>query len=156
MAPDEAAVNETQFVKAFAVADQDDYTLLRLWSGYHESVATLQRLIQVIEADLFQRLKDRGATAIDDPDFECVLKATISYDTSLVVPLKEIVDPDVLKDNGWTPAHEETVQVAESFNMTRIKKLLKFGDDVKRVIEAAQVTGPSRLVIKAKKKKDGV
>ena len=59
------------------------------------------------------------------PDYEVKLKeGTLTWDPSILFELREFVDPEELAD-GYTPEHEETVLVADSWNMTKIKKLMK-------------------------------
>jgi len=99
---------------------------------------------------LQQRMEERGATAIPDEHYEVRLKeGSPTWDYGILGQLREIIPPDELA-KGYTPEHEQTVMVPESWNMTKIKPLAKYGNDVATIIERARIPGRARLSIQPK------
>jgi len=155
MATDDGGVNVTADLSEFA--SYEDHALLQSWDFFVSAIQQRQTSLQAIESEIKRRLDDREGSMIDDPDYICRMETTMGYDKSLLWPLKELVDPDTLKENGWTPPHEEEVpahtrQVPEAWNMTKIKPLAKLGKKIAAIIEAAQIPGARRMVIKRKEK----
>ncbi len=156
MATDDGGVNVTADLSEFA--SYEDHALLESWDFFTQAIQQRGASLQAVESEIKRRLDEREGSMIDDPDFDCRMETTMGYDKALLWPLKELIDPDTLKDNGWTPPHDEEVlahtrQVPEAWNMTKIKPLAKIGKDVARIIEAAQIPGRRRMVIKRKEVK---
>jgi len=98
-----------------------------------------------------RRMLERRATAIDHPDIECILKyPSPTYDYGLLAALKEKVSDEVLYE-GYTPAHEETVQVKESWDMRTVKTWRKYGKLIADIIDRAVIFGQPRVSVKVKK-----
>lgn len=134
----------------------DDHGLLMTWDFFTQGIKDKKASLLKVEAEIKRRLDDREGSMIDDPDYTCELKeGRPTWDESGLWRLKELVEPDTLKENGWTPAYEEVVtnKVPESWNMTNLKKLVRLGKAVAQVIEAARIPGALRMVIKRKETK---
>jgi len=98
-----------------------------------------------------RRMLERRATAIDHPTIECILKhPSPTYDYRLLVALKEEVSDQILF-TGYTPAHEETVPVKESWDMRVVKTWRKYGSNIGAILDMAVIPGQPRVQVKVKK-----
>lgn len=132
----------------------DSHQLLDIWAIVESKEAEQRQQRERIEFILRQRMEADGATAIPHPDLTCELKSpSPTYDLGKLRALAELVPPEEMAA-GFTPAHwSDPVWVEDKYNMTRIKTLVKYGDAVAHVINAAVIPGPARLSIKRREQK---
>ena len=117
----------------------------------NQTIAELTEQQGRIEMELVRIMINAGATSIPHPTHQVVLKTTLSYDPSRLHALRELIDPQELEDAGaYIPAHQQTVNVPEKWNLTHLKKFQKYGADVRKVIENAAYVQASKLTIKEK------
>ena len=127
--------------------DLDTDTLVDTWLAQAQVKAFAEREMGHIEMELTHRMVANGATAIPHPAATVTFEGGQAWDKSKLYPLRELVSPEDL-DGAYMPEHEETVVVAESWNMTKVKPLAKFGREVAEAIESARVPTAPRLKIK--------
>ena len=141
-------------VKEFARQDDPaDESLIATWGALDEAAQALGNVRGHIEMAITHRMDDRGAKELPHAEFEVKMtEGTPSWDVSILAGLREITSPDDL-EGSYFPAHEETVQVPEKWNMTKAKTLARFGDEHGSILERARLPGPSRLRIKRKAEK---
>lgn len=84
------------------------------------------------------------------PNVDCTLEKGIPImDYSKLQGLFEVLPASLVK-TAYTPAHEKTVQVPESWDMRVAKTFAKYGKDAAAVLEAASTPGAPRLKIRVK------
>lgn len=110
-----------------------------------EDTDTLGRMAMRI----VQAMDAASATVLDHPLYDVEIKRQTKWDRSKLAAIRELVPPDAL-DGAYIPAHEETFQAPEAWNMTKVKTLAKYGKAVQDVLAAAQYPGAPRLTVKAK------
>ena len=79
-----------------------------------------------------------------------ILALAETYDNGKLAALRELLPPEEIA-RAYTPAHEETRQVPESWDARVFRSWGKYGKDVAAIIERATIPGAPRLSIKAKK-----
>lgn len=133
---------------------QNDDTLLGEHQELLSKVLLYTSAMGRIEMILRQRLEERGATEIPHPSLTVKLESRFGgYDTSKLMPLKELVAPDVWAE-AFTPAHDKIVPVPDSLDARKAGGWgKKYGKEVADVIEKAELPRTVRLVIKEKEVK---
>ena len=127
------------------------------WEKYRIEAAEEQHCI---EASLHQRMQARGAMEIAHAGVSCVIKMSKNVDQEGLLPLIEldVLTQEVL-DEGFTPKHTERpepYEVPAKFHGGKLNEWVrKFGDPVRKIVDAATTTYPSGLVLKLKKAKKG-
>ena len=134
------------------IEGMDMARLVEDWADYTKTIASMREMLAMIEMEITKRMRADGATAVAHDDFTVELAGTPKYDESkLYAVLEYIPRADLIEAGAYTPAHEETVQVPEKFNATKLKPFGKFGADIREVIEDARWISNPRLKIKPKK-----
>ena len=122
-----------------------DTELLATYAELTYLIDQNQRFRGHFEMEIRQRMEGRGGTAIPSDAYTCELKPQVTYNQPAFTPLKEIFLEGDLKA-CLTPAHPETVQVADKWNTVKVKALVRrYGAEAERIVEAAKVQGPGRL-----------
>jgi hypothetical protein len=130
--------------------NQTDERLADDIKHWDDVIATLQRERGEKEMELTRRLQERGATRLDHPTLEVQLVTpSPTYDWNTLRRLAAVVPPEELA-KGFTPAHQEVVMIPDKWNLTKIKPLIKYGNAVVEIINAAMIPGTPRLKITAK------
>ncbi len=131
----------------------DTNRLVEDWDDYTKNIASMREMLAMIEMEITKRMRADSATAVAHDDFTVELAGTPKYDESkLYAVLEYIPQADLVKAGAYTPAHEETVQVPEKFNATKLKPFGKFGSDIRDIIQGARWESNVRLRIKPKAK----
>lgn len=114
-------------------------------------MTTLQERKGRIEMELHQYMETEEAKVILHPTHDIELKESRAYDHSKLAALRELVDPVELEGSGaFTPAHQDTVDVPEKWNMTKVKPFIKYGGEIKATIENSAYVSGVKLSIKEK------
>ena len=129
-----------------------DHELLAVYTAVQDTLRDMRDQAGRIEMELLTRMRERGATSIPDSAFMCELVEDVKYDQSAFTPLKEAFIPSDL-ETVFTPAHEETKVVPESWNTVKVKAMArKYGAVALEVVEKARMVAGHRVAVKAKGK----
>ena len=127
-----------------------DEMLLSEYAEYLQAVVDLQAASGHIQQELIRRMSERQATSIPSEKFICELTVKDTYDQVSFGPLKEILNEADLA-TCYTPAHEETVQVADRWQTVRIKALARrYGAEAQEVVDRARIPGAPSLSFKTR------
>ena len=133
------------------LADLDNACLLDNWAIVKNSETMYRRSKELIEYELIRRMQESGAKEIYHPKIACKLEPRTTYDPGKLSALKELIEPTLLVD-GYTPAHQETIEVPEQWDMRVVLAWdRKYGDLVRQAVESAVIRGQPRLICKIKK-----
>ena len=100
--------------------------------------------------EIQRRMLEREATRMPHAEHEVTLEeGSPTWDYALLSGLREITSPSDLAES-YTPEHHETVKVPEKWNMTKAKKLAKFGAGHATILENARIPGAPRLKVERK------
>ena len=106
-----------------------------------------------IEVELKARMAEVGATVLLEGDCKADLVPSVpTWDYGKLRAIIELVPPAAKTelDAAYVPAHEEVVQVAEKFNVTKLKPLAKYDIAIGRIIEDARLQGEPRIRVTRK------
>lgn len=124
--------------------------MLGNWFLLETQVAPLLEAKGRLELAIRQLMEEEQMTKALHPNVDCTLeKGTPIMDYSKLRALFEVL-PEGLVRTAYTPAHEKTVQVPESWDMRIAKTFGKYGKDAAAVLEAASTPGAPRLKIRVK------
>ena len=127
-----------------------DEELLSEYAKYLQAVVNLQASSGRIQQELIRRMTERQATSIPSESFICELTSRDTYDQVSFGPLKEILK-EVDLATCYTPAHEETVQVADHWQTVRVKALARrYGAEAQEVVDRARIPGAPSLSFKVR------
>lgn len=127
-----------------------DEELLSEYAKYLQAVVNLQASSGRIQQELIRRMTERQATSIPSESFICELTSRDTYDQVSFGPLKEILK-EVDLATCYTPAHEETVQVADHWQTVRVKALARrYGAEAQEVVDRARIPGAPSLSFKTR------
>jgi hypothetical protein len=147
---DGSAPDLTSFGEKLEGMDMD--RLVDDWDDYTNTLASMREMLAMIEMEITKRMRADDATAVPHDDFTVELAGKAEYDYSkLYTVLEYIPRADLIKAGAYTPAHEETVDVPDKFNATKLKPFGKFGADIRDIIQGARWESNVRLRIKPKK-----
>jgi len=131
---------------------RDMEELVRRWGVLDERIRKDTEDRDRLGWAITRSMQEDGATALDHPTHVVELATKNEWDRSKLHPLRELIPPEVLA-KGYTPEHEETVVVAESWNMQQVKTWVKYGNRVQAIIEGAAKPKPPVLAIRPKEPK---
>ena len=144
---DEAA---TAYDIALGLAIKGDLEpMITAYAALQRRMATDKIHLGKMEQKIVELMGAHNATVVEHPTQDVKITQQIMWDKSKLFPLRELVSPGMLAE-AYVPAHEETIQVQESWNMTKVKPLTHLGKEVQAVLDAAQYLGAPRLSIKPK------
>lgn len=132
------------------IADSPDDVLVLAWAGAQELARSSRDQMDRIAFELQRRMETRGATALPDPYFDVRLETPRSLDPQRLAPLAERIPPEEWA-RGYTPAHEETVQVPARADLRVVNGWRKYGVEISEAIDAAVVPGPAKITIKPRR-----
>lgn len=125
--------------------DLSDANLLANYQELTHLVQHYQRHLGLLEYEILQRMVARESIAIPSDIYTCELKTSSTYNHLAFTPLKEILTEGDL-NTCLSPAHEETVQVPDKWNTTKVKAMARrYGADAQKIVEQANMPGPNRL-----------
>tara|TARA_Y100000296_G_scaffold53429_1_gene61205 strand:+ start:325 stop:765 length:441 start_codon:yes stop_codon:yes gene_type:complete len=105
-----------------------------------------------IEMELTRRMEADGATVLPDNTYDVELVSKYDYDRSKLAGIREFVpEADLIESGAYTPEHEKSISVPESWDMRHVKPLAKRGNDVRDIIDGSRIQVSRKLVIKEKK-----
>ena len=134
-------------------SEETDRGLLEYWAGYNRVERDSREQRQRVEMELQKRMRERGATAIPHESLDVRLDAgTPSLDPSIIMMAHEFLPPEII-DEAYTPAHEETVRVADRWDGRKVATWSKYGTEVAAIVKRAKVYGDARLRITEKRVK---
>ena len=147
-------MTQTQENRMFTNEDFDTHTLALALEANRATQAELKEAATDIEATLFARMQEAGGIALPDEEFKIALESsTPSYDYDVLRPLLETVPADDLA-KAYTPKHmvtppqPEPYEAPEKWNGSALNKLERdYGGETGKVIAAARIAGPKRLVV---------
>ena len=121
-----------------------------------DAIKTTRDRMDQIEHQLVQQMQDDGATKLAHPTQNVSLgTGRATWDHGILAGIREYVEQIALEEVGaFVPAHTETVDVPEKWNITKLKVFKAYGRDIKALIDRARIEGPPRLSIKPKDKKE--
>lgn len=129
----------------------DHQAAITKYVQYDRVIAIFQERKGRIEVDLQTYMESQEATVILHPTHKVELKESTDYDRSKLTPLLELIDLTELEESGaFIPAHQDTVDVPENWNMTKVKPFTKRGGEIKATIEGSAYVSGTKLSIKAK------
>lgn len=138
----------------FYSAQMDDIIDKR--AAVAEGINRLVLILGRMDHEIQVRMEGDRSTALNHPVWEIELKpSSIKYDHATMDKLFDLLDPETIKESGaYTPEHVYNSTVPAAWNMTKAKKLAKFGGAVKDVIEEAKIEGRGKLSFKRKETQD--
>ena len=123
-----------------------------LVDDYAASLAFIRQQTEVLERTEYQiiaALDAQGATVMDHPRYHVEVSRKTEWAKDKLYMLAEFVPPDALA-KAFTPAHEETITVAEKWDVRKVLPLAKYGECAKAIIESARIEGAPKLHVEAK------
>lgn len=134
---------------------RDTETLINDYAQLVIVITELTERKAKIEMELTRQMETDGATMLPHSSYKVELKETLAYDPSKLAALRELIDPAELETSGaYIPAHPETKDIPEAWNMTKVKPFAKYGDNVRNVINGAAYVSKSKLSVLAKNPSD--
>ena len=95
---------------------------------------------------IIEEMEKDNATIARSEKHVAKLTPKVSYDSTILAKLREITDPEDL-DGVYTPERQVVKVEAERWNMTKGRKLLKFGNEHQAIIEDAKIFGNPTLKV---------
>ncbi len=102
-------------------AETTDEQLVGIFAAAQEEAREAQDLAGKLEQELMRRAAERRATTIFGTGINFVVTTANEYDRTQLPPLLEYLSPEE-KAECFVPAHPETVQVPDKYDMTKWKK----------------------------------
>ena len=139
----------------------EDAACLDAWAGWEKYRIEAAEEQHRIEASLHKRMQARDAKEIAHTKVECAIKMDKDVNQKSLLPLLEldVLTKEVL-GKGFRAAHTEypkSYPVAAKFHLGKVNEWVrKYGDPVRKIVDAATTTYPSGLVLKVKKAKKDV
>ena len=122
-----STLTDEQFIGVLAAAQQE------------AKEATDRHGMLVLEG--LQRAAAIGATTLYGKSMNFVVTQANEYDRTKLPPLLELLDPEA-KGKCFIPAHPETVDVPDKWDMTQVKKYAKArGNEALDIVERATFPG---------------
>ena len=131
----------------------DDDTLLAIYAAAQQNTLDAKEHEGRLEMEILRRMERSGATAIPSETFICEVKSTDSYDQSLFVPFKELLNEQDLA-YCYEPEWTEAVIHPARFATTKLKSIAnKYGGKHKETFDKARIPGAKRLSFKRREEK---
>jgi hypothetical protein len=128
-----------------------DEALLTRYDDLGQSLAKLTEKVGKLKQEIMRRAEARGATGILSDEYICRIKTVNTYDPSILVALKERLDELGELNHCYAPEHQETITVAEKWNVTKLMPIARLiGDEAMAIVERAKV--PTRRDLEFKRK----
>lgn len=125
-----------------------DESLLNGYAYEERRLEEVQTTLDQLRQEIIRRMAEAGATSIPSELFVCELQARTTYDQSGFTPLLELLNEADLK-TCYTAEHTEEVRVPAKWNTVKVNALARrYGEVALRIVEAAKMVQPSRLVFK--------
>ena len=103
-----------------------------------ETLEDLQYQVDRLDYEILREMDDMGAMKLPHPDFEVtqkVIKTTFDVEGGKsLLEIEQIAD-ELVDSGAYIPEHEETRIIPAKFNMTRLKKIAKYGGKASDIIE---------------------
>ena len=108
--------------------------------------------VKLIKFLLLKHMRETNATMLAHPMVECkAKKENTSWNYNLLKPILELLDQSDI-ESFYQPAHwGEPIWLEEKFDMRVGKGFLKYGGDVKQIIESATIQGEIKDIILKRK-----
>ena len=132
--------------------DWEDEAVVGNIAALKEQVAICANALHGLEVEALRRLQERGGTILRSAMHTVELKyGSPSYDVTRLIPILELItDDDIGK--AFTPAHEVTSTVHESWNGTQLRRIEReYGGKVAETVASARVQGAPRIDFKERK-----
>ena len=121
--------------------EKSDEALLDSYILCLEADAAIHELKLGLEAEMHQRMRERGAVAIFLDHYVCEIKVPNVYDQKALTPLKEVFGEADL-ETCYTPAHQEVKEVQEQWNTVKVLALARrYGNRAQAIVEHAKSEG---------------
>ena len=141
------------YSQAEEISAMNDEELVATYTLKKSELEGLKTEFGYIEMLITQRLEERGASVMRGEKFNIESTQKIEYDKNVLAFLREHFSADELSF-CYTPEHQKTVNVEESWNMTKTKALAKHGDEIAGIINDARMkVGRMRLHLKERKER---
>jgi hypothetical protein len=119
----------------------DDVQLLASYEAVSEDAKKIREEIE-------HRMMEREATSIPSIEYQCEFKVANRYDYATLVPLKERLTSSDL-DRAWCPAHQETIDIPERWDMRVLKPLVaKYGRKEIEILQDATIPEAGKFTFK--------
>ena len=130
----------------------DIQDLIADYIALQDEAARVTGLLGHVAYEITKAMQADGSSMLLHPTHKVSLKpSSPTWDYARLSTLREIIPNGDLEESGaYTPRHEETKWVPESWNMTKVNVFKALGDDVTAIIDGARIPGAPQLVIKAK------
>lgn len=136
------------------MTDYSDEALLNRYASHLDQKESIASELGRIEQEMHRRMNERQATAIHSEEFICGKETKDSYSQPAFTPLKEIFYTEDL-ESCLIWAHEETVQVPDRWETTKVKALAKrYGKEALDIVERARIPGAPRLRLRRREQAD--
>ena len=131
----------------------------RLLDDYDLCIEHIEKWEEVklgLEAEMHQRMRERGATAIPSEHYVCEIKTPPVYDQAAFAPLKEVFGEMDL-ETCYTEAHQALVEFQEQWNTVKVLALARrYGAQAQSVVEHAKSEGRPSFKFARRKRENGV
>ena len=137
-----------------AIAAKDSQPLISLHQRLKGEREELTVVIGRIERELARRMEAKKATKLPHPEYDVKGSRKVTYRDDILMRLLELSPEQELVDaKAYEPAHEKTISVPATFNMTHTKPLANLGEEHAEIIQDAKLEGPLEVKITKKKGK---
>lgn len=133
------------------IPDMTDDALLAAYDGVITALKEQQALADRMKYEIIKRADQRMAEGIPSMSYNVKVSRGNKYDTERLAPLKELLLSGDLAI-CYTPAREETKQVPEKWNMTKLNSIAKaYGINAIKIIEDAKTPGEPTVKFEPRK-----
>ena len=118
-------------------------------SQREKDLDNLNRTIFELKQDLINLLSQIGASEVVTDRYTVTIKETHVYDQNKLLVLLEMLDAEeLIEDGAYVPEHTRTV--AGKFNVNKLRKYMKRGDNIKKIIQDSRATQRTSLKVTEK------
>ena len=136
------------------VQDLSTEALLMMREPLMDDIERTKRQLWEVERVIHARMIESGATILQQGELKVEIVHGIVWDRDRLIPLLELEEiPPAALAEAYIPAHQETMDVPASWDMTKVKPLASYGDKARAIIDSARRFGDPKLkfsTVKAK------
>lgn len=123
------------------LSEFDDEHLLEMMARYKLESEIATRRLGTIEMEVQRRIRENGGTTLFGREQNYVMETKPEYDRTKLSPLLELFDQEG-RAKSFIPAHTETVDVPDKWDLTQAKKYARArGKEALAIIENATFPG---------------
>lgn len=114
-----------------------------------EEEKELKKTIFSLKQDLLQLMNDEGASEVVTDKYTVTITERPVYDQNKLLVLLEMLDAEeLIEDGAYVPEHTKTVE--GKFNVNKLRKYMKRGDNIRKIIEDSRATHSTSLKVQDK------